>query len=333
MSRLLYLAFVWIRCPRFLAFSLWLAVCGLPRPALGQQSSLPPATSVQPQLAATGLANASGLALDDEGTLYVSNYRTKGSLGRITVDGSASIWRTLPPAAAGGSPPHPAGLILDSEQRLIVADAGAGRLLRFSNDAPQAEILADRWQGTPFKSVTAAALDLMGNIYFVDARPPVQDQADSSVAYRYNIKTKQVDRLVGGLRRPQGIAVAPDQRHLVVADSGHRRILVFDLRSTQDPLRPRELFKLPPPAANGPPAYPAGLAFDDQARLYVALPGEGVIAVIDSRGAILRRYRAGGKQVTACHFHNGDLYTAIASKESIFRLPLSVKGFRYNGAQ
>jgi len=90
---------------------------------------LPASHSVTPELCATGFAFAEGPTFDVQGNLYAVNYRELGTIGRITPDGSASIWCDLTKASpVQGRQVQANGLKVDSEGRLIAADAGGGRV-------------------------------------------------------------------------------------------------------------------------------------------------------------------------------------------------------------
>jgi sugar lactone lactonase YvrE len=295
---------------------------------------LPPSHSVQPELYATGFAFAEGPALDSQGNLYVVNYRHKGTIGRITPDGTASILCDLNEAAPIEDRFAQAnGLKVDLEGRLIAADAGGGRVLRVSPDGRQVEVLADRCDGVRFNSINDVALDRAGNIYFTDPGGSSAEKPIGSV-FRYDIQTKKTVRLVTGLAFPNGLGVSPDQKSLCVAESQQYRLILFDLDvKTGELSNERVLIEFPAEPEGqirGGKFPPDGLIFDTAGRVYVAMWTGGVINVVDlESGGLLRQYDAGGSQATNCHFFGPYLYTTVAAKEAVFRLKLGVAGFEY----
>lgn len=298
-----------------------------------EQPELPPSHSIQPELYATGFEFAEGPAFDREGNLFVVNYRGNGNIGRISADGTASVWCVLDTLApVEGERSQANGLKVDSEGRLVVADAGGGRLLRVAADGKSAAVLADRWSGTRFKSINDVALDTKGNIYFSDPGGSNADNPIGSV-YCFDIRTNAITRLATNLAFPNGLAVTIDQRHLCVAESSRYRVMIYDLvdgRAENE----RVLIEFPQQDEGdirGGPFDPDGMIFDEAGRLYVAMWVGGVINVVDvPTGNLLRQYDAGGLRATNCHFHDGYLYTTVAAKEAVFRLKLGVNGFRYN---
>ncbi len=314
----------------------WVLLVGIAciRPATAEDhAELPPSRSIDPELYATGFVLADGLALDERGNLFAANYRQAGSIGRITSDGTASIWCTLDEVAPiEGRRPQANGVRLGRFGRLIVADAGGGRLLRISPDGGSAEVLADRFAGSRFTSIKDVALDKALNIYFTDSGDASSAEPAGSV-YRFDTSNR-LTQLASDLAFPNGIGITPNQKQLCVAESEHHRILIYDLSPDGELENRRVLIDFPSEDEGGVRREghrPEGLVFDENARLYVAMSTTGVINVVDvTSGELIRHYAAGGDGVTSCHFHGPYLYTAVAAKEAVFRLKLGVKGFDYH---
>ena len=300
-----------------------------------KHADLPPSHSVDPELYATGFEFAEGPALNAAGELFVVNYRYNGTIGRIAPDGTAGIFCDLVQAApVEGGEPQANGLKLDSQQRLIAADSGAGRLLRIDADGRNVAVLADRCEGSRFHSINDVALDRRGNIYFTD---PGQSSVRNPIGsvYRYDVATTKVSRVATGFAFPNGLAVTPDQKHLCVGEGGRYRVWIYDLADDGGVSNARVLIEFPTETRGeiiGGLTPPDGMIFDAAGRLYVAMWTGGVIDVVEvPSGELIRQYKAGGDRVTNCHFHGGYLYTTVAAKEAVFRLKLGVEGFDYNG--
>ena len=308
----------------------WLT--SVPR-SIAQQLELPASHGVQPELYATGFEFAEGPAFDRQGNLFVVNYRGNGNIGRIANDGTASVWCILDVLLpVEGQRAQANGLKVDSEGRLVVADAGGGRLLRISGDGKSGEVLADRCNGQRFNSINDVALDTKGNIYFSDPGGSNAEHPIGSV-YRFDISTNTTTRLATNLAFPNGLAVTADQQHLCVGESARYRVMLYDLSNGQA-VNERVLIDFPRQDEGnirGGLYDPDGMIVDEAGRLYVAMWVGGVINVVDvPTGKLLRQYDAGGLKATNCHFHDGYLYTTIAAKEAVFRLRLGVNRFDYN---
>ncbi|HUT09477.1 MAG TPA: SMP-30/gluconolactonase/LRE family protein [Thermoguttaceae bacterium] len=310
---------------------------GVISPAAGgaeADADLPPSRAVEPELYATGFELAAGPVLDSAGNLFVANYRGNGNIGLIMADGTAGVFCDLREAApAEGREPRANGLKIDSQGRLIAADAGAGRLLRIAADGKNVEVLADRWEGKRFNHIYDVALDPEGNIYFSDPGSSRSDEPTGSV-YRYDIGTTKVSQIATGLVRPTGLAVTPDKKHFCLAESGKFRVLIWDMEENGQLSNGRVLINFPTENHGeivGGEFAPEGMIFDTAGRLYVAMDTAEVVNVVEvPSGELIRQYAVEGSRVTNCHFHGGYLYVTVAAKEAVFRLELGVEGFRYN---
>ena len=72
-----------------------------------------------------------------------------------------------------------------------------------------------------------------------------------------------------------------------------------------------------------------GIAFDEDARLWVARFSNGTVDVLDvDRGELLGSYAMGGTDVTNLSWWDTSLYVTVASRHSIERLDLGIRGAR-----
>ena len=309
-----------------------------------QGEPLPDPSKVQPALVATGFAPAEGLHFDKEGNLFACNYRVVGTIGKLTPDGTASVYSNLRSfRSRDGRQARPADLVVDASNRLIIADAGAGRLLRLA-ESNKLEIISERFLGARYNSITKLALDPEGNVYFVDAGDSRTSNPTGTI-YRYNIMTGRIQLLASGFSFPDGIAIAPDGKKICIAESNLFRVVVYDLDANGQMVNRSVLVTFPLTDKEAKERKiegkdwvfgkfaPNDLAFDAAGRLYVAMRGGGVVNVIEvSTGKWLQQYKTTGKNVTTCEFYDKQPYVTLEEKEAIFQLPLGVKGYHSNGS-
>ncbi len=132
---------------------------------------------------------------------------------------------------------HSNGLAFDKEGRLIAAEGNStdgGPTHLAHRERRSSSPLADRYNGKRLNSPNDLAIDAQGRIYFTDPRYGSQDgvEQDKESVYRIDPDGK-LRRIIDSVSRPNGIAIAPDQKTLYVANNregGAKRVLLaFDL--------------------------------------------------------------------------------------------------------
>ncbi|AWM39717.1 Gluconolactonase precursor [Gemmata obscuriglobus] len=122
-----------------------------------------------------------------------------------------------------GQEPGANGLAFDKDGHLILCQHGDRRIARLKDG--KFETLADKYMGKRFNSPNDLVLAKNGDIYFTD--PPyglpeqVKDPAkelDFQGVYRLSPKG-EVTLLTKEMTRPNGVALAPDEKTLYVANS------------------------------------------------------------------------------------------------------------------
>ena len=276
---------------------------------------LPNPQDITPHPVVANITFPEGPGFDDRGNLYFVNYLVDGSIGRMTPDGTVSLW-----VHTGGSA---GGIKYDGRGHIVVTDNGGRRITRFDTTTRAVETLAKNYHGRPFKGPNDLCLDREGNVYFTDPGPMVQGIRGE--VYRVEIGTNgvpgPVTLLDEGLDFPNGIAVHPDGDRLYVAVSRDNAVLAYDLKngSVSDH---RIAFQFDSPTVDG-------IAFDEDARLWVARFSNGTVDVLDvDRGELLASYAMGGTDVTNLSWWDTSLYVTVASRHSIERLDLGIRGAR-----
>ncbi len=207
-----------------------------------------------------GGAGPEDIAVDPDGHLY-----TGLEDGRIL---------RLPPG--GGEPElladtggRPLGLELHPDGGLVICDAERGLL--FLAPVGELETLADGFEGERFKFTNNAAVAADGTIYFTDASRRYgiaaykQDLLEHSGTGRLFARRPdgRVDLLMEGLQFANGVTLDPEERYLLVAETGAYRIRRFWL--TPDRPGQDEVF------IDNLPGFPDNLSTGD-GIFWVAMP-------------------------------------------------------------
>jgi gluconolactonase len=231
----------------------------------------------------------------DEDALYFTTVPRRADDGRPVVaikrlslaDGVVSVVR--PDANAAN------GMTLAPDGRLVVCEQGSlaepARITLVDRTTGATETVVDGWMGLPLNSPNDVAAGREGSLWFTDPsygflqgfRPPPRL---GDYVYRFDSRTGDVQPVAASLDKPNGIALAPDERVLYVTDSGANQepgsfhperphhIKAFDVADGR--LVNERLF------AVVAPGFPDGLKMDADGCVYASFAG-GVL-IFDSSG-------------------------------------------------
>ena len=123
----------------------------------------------------------------------------------------------------------------DRDGRLISCEHSARRVTRTETDGG-ITVLADTFDGKRFNSPNDPVVKSDGSIWFTDptyGTPRGEaKEIDGRYVYRLDPETKRVTKVADGFDQPNGLAFAPDERRLYVADSGKpHHIRAFDVNA------------------------------------------------------------------------------------------------------
>jgi len=264
-------------------------------------------SEVTPTLFVGGQRFPEGPNFDLRGTLYVCN-RWDGFIARVTPDGQCSQF-----VATGGKPN---GARFHRDGRLFIADIGRREILAAEPDGSLA-VIVDNFDGQPLRGPNDLIFDRDGNLYFTD--PGLGDPRNPGRVFRWS-PPETLTLLTSGQLYPNGIALDAAEDALYVAETGSNRVSRFPIR--RDGTLGRESVLVHFPDGQGPD----GIAFGDDANLYVTLRGTGVVAVVNGHGSILAKLPAGGTLPSNLAFHEDALYVTEDETGGVYRLELGVRG-------
>jgi gluconolactonase len=250
-----------------------------------------------------------------------------GKITKRDANGNVSVFRE----DAGGAN----GLLFDNEGRLVVCEAARRRVTRTERDG-SITVLADNYRRSRFNTPNDLTIDSRGRIYFTDPRygsranMEMRDENGRFTEGVYRIDSPgEVTRIISHeVERPNGILVAPGDKHLYVADNnnnavgGARKLWRFDLRRDGS-VNPRSR-KLIYDWKNA--RGPDGLKMDPRGRLFVAAglnipnpPYETAdalragIYVLSEGGKLLDFIAIPNDEVTNCAFGDADRQTLFVT--------------------
>ncbi len=258
------------------------------------------------------IAFAEGPIFDDAGNLYFVNYRELGTLGRMTPDGTVSVW-----THTGG---RVNGLKYDGRGHIVGADHMGNRITRFDILTREMEVLTDNFEGVEYVGPNDICMDLKGNVYFSDSGK--DEQVANGGVYRIEMdggnRPVRVVQLGDQMPFPNGLAVHPDQKRFFLALSGKNSIFAYEFGADGELTNERLVREFPNATVDG-------MQFDEHGRLWAARWMNGTVDVVDpDSGELLASYAMGGDGVTNMAWWGTSLYVTVSGRNSIERLDVGV---------
>src|SRR5690606_16482136 len=223
---------------------------------------------------------AEDVLVADDGTVYTAT--EDGGVHAVDPDGGL---RTV-----GRAPGRPLGLELLPDGRLLVCAAHAG-LLAMDPDTGRVETLATAVDGKPMLVCNNAAVGADGTIWFSDssrAYPLARWKADFVEGTRTGRLIRRdpdgtLTVLIEGLAFANGVALAPDESFVAVAESGGRTVVRLWLageRAGERDLLVQDL-----------PGYPDNIALGSDGLVWVTIasPYDAVVDRLQRAPMLVRR--------------------------------------------
>ncbi len=226
----------------------------------------------------------------------------------------------------------PCGLSEDAEGCLWVCLYSSRRLVRFNLLGKPLQII-EGWRGQPFKGPNDLIMDAQGGLYFTDSGDFEADWETGrpAGALYYLNSSSQLMRVDDGLCYPNGLAISPDGRWLIVGEHRRNRLLRYAIRPSgvlsermifhtldNQCLLPNELYH---------ELGPDGMCCDREGRYSVAHYGGGKIVAVGPDGSQLGQIRlpAGRKPTNVAVTPDGlALYVTEAETGCLYQIVLAV---------
>jgi len=246
---------------------------------------------------------------DAAGNVYVVNYRERGDIARVTPEGKAEVFVTLPdgPPDARGKVKRSTGngIVFDAAEKLYVADYVNHNVLRIDPTSKQIEVFAHDDRFSQPNDLAIAPNDV---IYAAD--PDWGQKTGKIVMVDRQGKTTIV---AAGLGTVNGIEVSPDGKTLYANESVQRGIWSFPIHP-DGTLGERKLLKQFDDHGFD------GMRCDAAGRLFVTRYGEGTVVVLSPAGEIVRKIDVLGKSPSNVCFGGPDGRTVFVTEVEKKRL-------------
>jgi gluconolactonase len=249
-------------------------------------------------LTPTGLftSGIEGPAVDKTGIIYAVNFDRMGTIGRVTLDGTASLFIELPQGSIGN------GIRFDRQGNMLIADYTKHNILKVDMATKEVRVYAHE---PVMNQPNDIAIDEKDRIYASD--PDFKGNNGRIWRIEHN-KVVLLDSLQGATN---GIEVSPDDKILYVNASP--KVWAYDLTSQGEIKNKRVLIEFPDFVMDG-------MRCDVNGNLYIARFGKGTVVKVSPSGKVLEEVLLSGKRPTNVAFGGDDgctVYVTLQDKGNI----------------
>ena len=208
-----------------------------------------------------------GPAVDRDGNFFAVNFGSQQTIGKVTLDGKAEVYVTLPGKSVGN------GLRFDADGFLYVADYTEHNVLKIDPKTRKVTVFAHQ---PKMHQPNDLAITATGVLYASD--PNWKD----STGQLWRIDSDgSTHLLASGMGTANGIEVSPDGRTLYVNESNQKNVWAFRITETGDLADKRLLKKFDDFGFDG-------MRCDVDGNLYITRHGKGTVAVVSPAGELIR---------------------------------------------
>ena len=242
-------------------------------------------------------AGIEGPACDAAGNIYAVAFEKAENIGRVTPDGHADVFLTLPDKGTGN------GIVFDRAGRMYIADYTNHRVLRVDPATKAISVFAEEPKMNQPNDI-AIAPD--GTLYASD---PSWAKGTGQV-WKISPQGK-VSLFAPDMGTTNGIEVSPDGKTLYVNESAQRNIWSFDLTANKPEKKLLKKF--------GDYGFD-GMRADVDGNLYVTRYGKGTVIKLSPTGEVLKEIDVLGMKPSNLCFGGPDGRTVFVTEVEYTRL-------------
>ena len=240
-----------------------------------------------------------GPGCDAAGNLYAVNYERQHTIGKVTPDGTASVFVELPTGSIGN------GIRFNSEGFMFIADYTNHTVLKVDMDTRDITVYAHEPTMNQPNDLAIGANDIL---YASDPN------WGASTGQIWRVDTDgAVTLLEADMGTTNGIEVSPDEKVLYVNESAQRNVWAYDLSPEGEVSNKRLLIQFPDFNMDG-------MRCDIEGNLYITRHGKGTVAKLSPAGEVLLEVELTGKLCSNIAFGGPDgrtCYVTMADRGNI----------------
>ncbi len=240
-----------------------------------------------------------GPGCDAAGNLYAVNYERQHTIGKVTPDGTASVFVELPTGSIGN------GIRFNSDGFMFIADYTNHNVLKVDMDTWDITVHAHEPTMNQPNDLAIGANDIL---YASDPN------WGASTGQIWRVDTDgAVTLLEADMGTTNGIEVSPDEKVLYVNESAQRNVWAYDLSPEGEVSNKRLLIQFPDFNMDG-------MRCDIEGNLYITRHGKGTVAKLSPAGEVLLEVELTGKLCSNIAFGGPDgrtCYVTMADRGNV----------------
>jgi len=221
------------------------------------------------------------------------------------------------------------GLMLSKDKKLLICQHGDRRIAIMDAplNAPKSSFvsLAAEYNGKKINSPNDLLVMANGDVYFTDPaygfeRGPNDPKKETPYQGVYKIdKAGKVSLLIDSIEAPNGIALMPDKKTMIISNSDGRkkRWYAYDLAANGSLSNGRVFYDVSSERGNG---GCDGLKIDKAGNVFAT--GPGGIWIINKSGKLIGRIKVNGVPAANCAFTSDEKTLFITAEKYLLRVKL-----------
>lgn len=258
-----------------------------------------------------------GPAVDDDGNVYAVNYGDQGTIGKVSPEGEASLFVTLPEGSIGN------GIRFNSQGDMLIADYPQHNILKVNMQDKSISVFAHEADMNQPNDIAIMDNDILF------ASDPNWSESTGNL-WRINTNGSVI-LLEENMGTTNGVEVSPDEKTLYVNESVQRKVWAYDLNDQGEISNKRILIEFPDHGMDG-------MRCDAEGNLYITRHGKGTVVIVSPEGEVLDEIRMKGKLPSNITFGGPDGRTCYVTLQDrgcmeTFRAPHPGRSWKGNQAE
>jgi sugar lactone lactonase YvrE len=233
-----------------------------------------------------------GPALGPDGNIYAVNFDQQGTIGKVSPEGEASLFITLPEGSIGN------GIRFNSKGEMLIADYKQHNILKVNMQNQEVSVHAHEAAMNQPNDIA-----IMGNDILFASDP--NWSASTGKLWRI-MPDGTVSLLEENMGTTNGVEVSPDEKTLYVNESVQRKVWAYDLSPEGEISNKRELLTFPDFGMDG-------MRTDQEGNLYITRHGKGTVVKVSPEGEILEEIYMRGELPSNIAFGGPDGMTCYVT--------------------